>query len=457
MTNFLNHIKQLAIVVVGALLFASCDEEDTFNKPIADFEIEGVKRTFDTVTFVNNSVDATSFLWHFGNGVTQNAVSPKYMYTEPGTYTISLQAEGAGGRSVMTKELVIAEGVPFPTAKFSIENEGVLLDGVPVVFVNESEAGESYLWEFGDSENSTSTEKDPIFTYTQAGEFTVTLTTTNEKGSESYSMDLTVLESNLGTIYFIHDDLDNNRFYLNKVDIRTGVMDTVTEISGFTIGLEYDPVDNLLYYANDDDLKIYSNTLTGDNEQEVASGFRSVRDIAIDSEFGYLYVADDDSSAIFEIDLSDLSKNVLYDATDFGLKSRPIGIHYSSDELYITCVELDAESVWRGNVFGDGVTNLIDYNSGGFGYCVTVDDVNNKIYFNDHERRNISNSNLDGSEITTVVPVNTRVYGIEVDTEFGKLYWSDISGVIQVSNLDGTGVITLVEGLSEIRGIVLVK
>jgi len=457
MKTIYKYFNKLSFLLLIATTIFACKEEETVIAPTAGFEVQGTLKAFDTLTFVNNSKEATSFLWHFGNGETVYEESPKYLYTEAGTYSVTLQAEGAGGRSVSTQDITIGPGVPPPTASFSIQNEGDIFDGIPVVFVNESMFGASYLWEFGDADGSTSEEKDPIFTYDTAGDYVVTLTTTNEKGSDSYQMTISISEGNLGNVYFIHNDLDNNKFYLKNLDVRSKEVTTVTEIPGFSFGLEYDPLTETLYYSDDDNLKIYSNSLDGSSETEIAAGFTSVRDLALDWEFGYLYVTDRSEHALLEIRLSDLRITTLYDNLNNGLGELPVGVDYSADNLYITCVEIDAETVWKGNVFGDGVERIINYSAGGYGYGIAVDDVNEKIYFDNTDDGTILSSNLDGTDIVEITTTADRVYGLETDAEFGKLYWSERNGSLYTSNLDGSGKQTLVEGLGDVRGIVLIK
>jgi gliding motility-associated-like protein len=47
----------------------------------------------DTVRFLNTSVNAKSFIWHFGDGKTSTQINPKHTYPSQGTYTVSLIAE----------------------------------------------------------------------------------------------------------------------------------------------------------------------------------------------------------------------------------------------------------------------------------------------------------------------------------------------------------------------------
>ena len=53
------------------------------------------------------------------------------------------------------------------------------------VFTNTTEGATSYSWNFGD--NGTSTEQDPVHIYANSGTFNVTLTATNEGGSQTYT------------------------------------------------------------------------------------------------------------------------------------------------------------------------------------------------------------------------------------------------------------------------------
>ncbi|MDD3741894.1 MAG: CARDB domain-containing protein, partial [Bacteroidales bacterium] len=70
-----------------------------------------------------------------------------------------------------------------PNAEFSYT-----VDGLTVSFINESENGETYEWNFGDNEflPTTSTEENPAFTYLAEGSYYVLLTVTNECSSAEY-------------------------------------------------------------------------------------------------------------------------------------------------------------------------------------------------------------------------------------------------------------------------------
>lgn len=72
-----------------------------------------------------------------------------------------------------------------PTADFIYT-----IDVLEVTFDNLSVGADSYEWSFGDG--NTSTDADPVHTYTDGGTFTVTLTATNEGGTDTFSEDITL-------------------------------------------------------------------------------------------------------------------------------------------------------------------------------------------------------------------------------------------------------------------------
>lgn len=70
--------------------------------------------------------------------------------------------------------------------------------GVPITFEDNTTPTQgttitSYLWEFGDADNSTSTEKNPTFTYKKDGTYTVRLTVIDSNGLKSMSQRTVVI------------------------------------------------------------------------------------------------------------------------------------------------------------------------------------------------------------------------------------------------------------------------
>ena len=67
-------------------------------------------------------------------------------------------------------------------------------------------------------------------------------------------------------------------------------------------------------------------------------------------------------------------------------------------------------------------------------------------------------ANLDGTNVVTVDNTASRIYGIVIDNETDKLYWSARdNGEIYQSDLDGSNKITVKGDLSGPRGLFLKK
>jgi len=70
----------------------------------------------DTVTFTNNSLNATSYLWDFGDGSTSSQTNPTHIYDSTGIFTVKLKANNATSSDslVMTNYINVSPGIPGP-------------------------------------------------------------------------------------------------------------------------------------------------------------------------------------------------------------------------------------------------------------------------------------------------------------------------------------------------------
>lgn len=158
----------------------------TFTPLVSDFTVDNdVVCQEETIAFIDQSVNANSWLWDFGVGAepaTANTVGPHMVYyTTSGTKTVDLTINGS---LTETKEDFITVSVdPMPDFTFS-GNE------YTVYFANTSSNATSYLWEFGDG--TTSTEENPVYTFASAGTFTVNLSATYMDCENAISYDISV-------------------------------------------------------------------------------------------------------------------------------------------------------------------------------------------------------------------------------------------------------------------------
>jgi PKD repeat protein len=136
-----------------------------------------------TVQFTDASTGGpTSWSWSFGDGGTSTSQNPQHTYTTPGTYTVTLTATNEYGSDYELKTDYITVYGPI-TAQFSATPTGGTAP-VTVQFTDRSTGGPtSWLWTFGDG--GTSSEQNPIHTYTTAGAHTVALTASHPYDSDT--------------------------------------------------------------------------------------------------------------------------------------------------------------------------------------------------------------------------------------------------------------------------------
>ncbi len=138
------------------------------------------------VTFTDSSANSpTSWRWNFGDGITSTEQNPEHTYSKTGRYTVSLVVRNSIGSNTATKSRYINVLTPLkvPIASLSASPTSGKAP-LRVQFTDRStESPISWRWSFGDGTYSTS--KNPAHTYSKAGRYTVTLTTTNARGSNT--------------------------------------------------------------------------------------------------------------------------------------------------------------------------------------------------------------------------------------------------------------------------------
>ncbi|PWE01257.1 PKD domain-containing protein [Marinilabilia rubra] len=130
------------------------------------------------VSFYNNTLDATSYLWEFGDGQVSQEAEPTHTYRVPGTYTVTLTAYGPGG--TLSADDVTIEVFETPVALFEPVPKVVYIPNDGVTFLNRSQGATMWHWLFGDGNSSS--EFSPTHTYQDVGSYDVTLNVENEKG-----------------------------------------------------------------------------------------------------------------------------------------------------------------------------------------------------------------------------------------------------------------------------------
>lgn len=150
--------------------------------PVAQFDAHYAYSTVPTkVVFTDTSLGSTPMTheWNFGDGQTSTDQNPTHLYTQRGTYTVTLTVKNAYGTSTAIKRDFISVGMsPKPDFEATPTTGSVPL---AVKFTDKTVGQVStWSWDFGDGKGSS--EQNPTHTYWTAGTYNVILTVSNDYG-----------------------------------------------------------------------------------------------------------------------------------------------------------------------------------------------------------------------------------------------------------------------------------
>lgn len=159
--------------------------------PVAEFT--STSTTIDpgqSITFSDQSSNApTSWSWTFEGGTpsTSTDQNPTVTYNATGTFNVSLTVSNSEGTDIITKTeyISVIEPVYAPVANFSA-NLTTINEGSEVSFTDlTTNEPTSWSWSFEGGTPSTSTAQNPKVVYSTPGLYDVTLSVTNEGGSNT--------------------------------------------------------------------------------------------------------------------------------------------------------------------------------------------------------------------------------------------------------------------------------
>ena len=82
------------------------------NKPVADFAYSAEKQVAPaSIKFENNSKEAESYFWDFGDGTTSTDASPNHTFTASGNYNVQLKAFKGKKETISEKKILIEQPI----------------------------------------------------------------------------------------------------------------------------------------------------------------------------------------------------------------------------------------------------------------------------------------------------------------------------------------------------------
>lgn len=98
-----------ALLVTFLLLpFMGCKDDDKAPAPVANFSFTPTSpKAGEEVIFIDESTNATSYEWNFGDNTTSTQKNPRKTYAKEGTYTVKLKVKGEGGEAETSKNITV--------------------------------------------------------------------------------------------------------------------------------------------------------------------------------------------------------------------------------------------------------------------------------------------------------------------------------------------------------------
>ncbi|NLJ06312.1 MAG: PKD domain-containing protein, partial [Sphingobacteriales bacterium] len=151
--------------------------------PTAEFTADKYYSEYPDMTFTFSSLSPAGLIhhWTFGEDrVVKTSNNISYTFRDTGTYEVRLVVSTQHCYDTSIKMVIIAP--PYPKSEFTYNVEQGCMP-LKVSFTDKSLMATDWLWYFGDGE--TSREQNPVHEYKIPGLFSVTLITSNSRGSNA--------------------------------------------------------------------------------------------------------------------------------------------------------------------------------------------------------------------------------------------------------------------------------
>ncbi len=147
------------------------------------------------VMFTNNSTNAVSYYWDFGDGNSSTLANPQHVYSDATNVTAILYAIGPCDTAIFTQSLVVL--LP-PVADFMIPTDLSACDQAALAFENtSSDNTATFNWSFPGGSPASSSIENPTITYASSGNYTATLIVSNASGKDTIAQAFTVTVTEL--------------------------------------------------------------------------------------------------------------------------------------------------------------------------------------------------------------------------------------------------------------------
>lgn len=200
---------------------------------------------FTDASTVSSPSVITSWNWDFGDNSTSTLQSPSHLYNVAGVYSVTLTVTTSDGCVHITVMTNYIEVYGMPVAAFTAGPQPTTILTPTIYFTDQSTNAASWLWNFGDLTNSSSTLQNPSFMYPDPGCYEVSLEVTSPDGCVDQDSQVVCIDPDVGI--YVPNTFTPNEDGINEefIPVTVGINPDKYEFWVF------DRWGNLIFYTDD--------------------------------------------------------------------------------------------------------------------------------------------------------------------------------------------------------------
>jgi fimbrial isopeptide formation D2 family protein/uncharacterized repeat protein (TIGR01451 family) len=138
-----------------------------------------------TLSAVAQNIDANTLVWTLPNGAKAYGATASYTFRQADTYTVTLQGTGKLGTTTATQTFAIGTRSDIRAVFTPSAWNGIA--PIEICMTDQSDGENINAWAWSTSNGLTSNQQNPCFTFSQAGEYSITLTVRNAFGLSAFA------------------------------------------------------------------------------------------------------------------------------------------------------------------------------------------------------------------------------------------------------------------------------
>jgi hypothetical protein len=245
-------------------------------------------------------------------------------------------------------------------------------------------------------------------------------------------------------------DLEQNS--IERKELKWGIKQTVIPFENTPRGIAIDNRNGKIYYADGEDNTVTVANLDGTNAAWLEAFIRP-GDVGLDIVNQILYVTDPGIGMIFSMTTLGHDKKALLTGLDL---PRHLSLDLVRGKMYFRTLDNDRSKLYRSNLDGSELEELIDYDYKIEGIVVDADSERLFWIGRGENCSKIYCSNLDGKETKLITGAGEYAYTMTYDPVNDFIYWGEkIDRRILRVHPDGTGMSVFEDYVPEIGGLLV--